>query len=391
MTSGTFQTGEKVIGQVIATGLSQITSDSIPSIAFRVAQSNHKEGPYNIPTKVFSENPYNNQTFPASYSSTSTVLNIDTFSLSNEPQGEYFGWVETGMVLRGQSSGAIATIDDVQLLSDIGAFCGGSFYIPNPNNISFPRFETGAKVLSLTNDPDNNPDNATTVTDETFTSAGTLETVQENIVSVRNARVEQRQQFQERNVNRSLGTEVVGSTVVSESTNQQIIGWYDPLAQSFLVEDPGGIFVTKCDVFFRTKDDMDIPVVFQIRSMKNGLPTQNVLPFSEIVLDPSEVNISADGSIATTVEFKAPIYLEGNNTEYAVALASNSTKYSVYISRIGETDLLTDTFISNQPYLGSLFKSQNASTWEPSQWEDLKFTMYRAEFETSGTVEFYSP
>jgi hypothetical protein len=41
--------------------------------------------------------------------------------------------------------------------------------------------------------------------------------------------------------------------------------------------------------------------------------------------------------------------------------------------------------------LGSLFKSQNASTWEPSQWEDLKFTLYRAEFETSGSVEFYSP
>ncbi len=391
MTSGTFQTGEKVIGQVIQTGLSQITSDTIPAISFRVAQSNHKEGPYNVPTKVFSENPYNSQSFPASYSSTSTVLNVDTFSLSNEPQGDYFGWVETGMVLRGQSSGALATIDDVQLLSDIGAFCAGSFYIPNPNNISFPRFETGSKVLTLTNDAENNPDNATTLTDETFTASGTLETVQENIVSVRNARVEQRQQFQERNVNRSLGTEVVGSQTVANNTTQEIIGWYDPLAQSFLVEEDTGIFVTKCDVFFRTKDDMDIPVVFQIRSMKNGLPTQHVLPFSEIVLDPAEVNTSADGSVATTVEFKAPIYLEGNGTEYAVALASNSTKYSVYISRIGETDLLTDTYISNQPYLGSLFKSQNASTWEPSQWEDLKFTIYRADFETSGTVEFYSP
>jgi len=391
MSSGTFQVGETVRGIVNPTGLSQITAESLPEIRFRVAQSNHKEGPYNVPTKVFAENPYTSQSFPASYSSTSTVLNIDTFSLSNEPQGTYFGWVQQGMILRGQSSGAIATIDEVKLISDIGAFCGGSFYIPNPNNISFPRFETGSKVLTLTNDADNNPDNATTVTDETFTSAGTLETVQENIVSVRNARIEQRQQFQERNVNRSLGTEVVGSSVISQSTNQQIIGWYDPLAQSFLVEDPGGIFITKCDVFFRTKDDMDIPVVFQIRSMNNGLPTQHVLPFSEIVLDPSEVNISADGSIATTVEFKAPVYLEGNNTEYAVALASNSTKYSVYISRIGETDLLTDTFISNQPYLGSLFKSQNASTWEPSQWEDLKFTMYRADFETSGTIEFYSP
>jgi hypothetical protein len=72
-------------------------------------------------------------------------------------------------------------------------------------------------------------------------------------------------------------------------------------------------------------------------------------------------------------------------------LASNSTKYSVYISRIGENDLLTQAFISNQPYLGSLFKSQNASTWEASQWEDLKFTLYRADFIESGTVEFYSP
>jgi hypothetical protein len=61
------------------------------------------------------------------------------------------------------------------------------------------------------------------------------------------------------------------------------------------------------------------------------------------------------------------------------------------ISRIGEQDLITQTFISNQPYLGSLFKSQNASTWEASQWEDLKFTLYRADFVESGSVELYNP
>jgi hypothetical protein len=38
------------------------------------------------------------------------------------------------------------------------------------------------------------------------------------------------------------------------------------------VKDPDGIFVTKCDVFFRTKDDDDTPVRFQIRSMENGVP-----------------------------------------------------------------------------------------------------------------------
>ena len=124
--------------------------------------------------------------------------------------------------------------------------------------------------------------------------------------------------------------------------------------------------------------------------MQNGLPSEFVLPFSEIVLDPDEVQISNDSSIATPIVFKSPIYLEGGK-EYCVCLLSNSTKYSVYISRIGENDLLTQTFISNQPYLGSLFKSQNASTWEPSQWEDLKFTLYRADFIESGTVEVYNP
>ena len=119
---------------------------------------------------------------------------------------------------------------------------------------------------------------------------------------------------------------------------------------------------------------MDIPLVVQLRTMQNGYPTTRVLPFSEVVIDPVDITLSDDGSIAQTIEFKSPVYLSGG-TEYAVCLLSNSTKYSVYISRIGENDILSDTFISNQPYLGSLFKSQNASTWEPSQWEDLKFTL----------------
>ena len=294
------------------------------------------------------------------------------------------------MTLIGETSGARATITNVRLVSDLSASLIGSFFIPNPNNINHPRFETGTKTFILVNDDQNNQDLATTIAEETYTAAGTLETVQENIISIRNARVENKQEFQERNVNRSLGTQVVGSTVLSDTRRDVVVGWYDPLAQSFLIEDETGVFVTKCDVFFQSKDDMDIPVVFQLRTMENGFPTQKILPFTEIVLDPDQVITSADGSVATTFEFKAPVYLEGGK-EYAICLASNSTKYSVYISRIGENDLLTDTFISNQPYLGSLFKSQNASTLEASQWEDLKFTVYRADFLDSGSVEFYNP
>ncbi len=394
MVSGSFQTGETIKGYIRPVGLSPVTPFSTngidPIITFRSAQSNHKAGPYNAPTKVYPENPYTGVTLPSSYASTSTILNVDTYSLSQEAQGDYYGWVESGMVLKGVTSGAEATITDLRLISDLAADLNGSFYIPNPNNIDYPRFEVGTKVFTLVNDPDNNQDNCTTIAEEAYTAAGTLETVQENIIAVRNARIEQKQEFQDRNVSEVINGEVVSSRVLNRRSERVQIGWYDPLAQSFLVEDETGVYLTKCDVFFRSKDDMDIPCVFQLRTMENGFPTQHILPFSEQVLSPDDIETSSDGSVATTIEFGSPVYCEPGK-EYAIALASNSTKYSVYISRIGEQDLLTQTFISNQPYLGSLFKSQNASTWEASQWEDLKFTLYRADFVDSGSVELYNP
>ena len=185
-----------------------------------------------------------------------------------------------------------------------------------------------------------------------------------------------------------MKTEAI-STDTSETGRRDI--WYDPLAQSFQVTDSGGIFVTSCDVYFQSKDDMDIPMTFQIRTMEGGVPTQKILPFSEIVKPPDQILTSTNGTVATRFTFEAPVFLEGDNSEYAITLASWSTKYKVFISRVGESDLLTDEFISQQPYLGSLFKSQNASTWEPSQWEDLKFVINKAVFDSSGTLEIYNP
>ena len=57
MTSGAFQVGETVKGYIRPTGLNPVTPWSQgmdPTIIFRVAQSNHKEGPYNAPTKSLS-------------------------------------------------------------------------------------------------------------------------------------------------------------------------------------------------------------------------------------------------------------------------------------------------------------------------------------------------
>ena len=52
----------------------------------------------------------------------------------------------------------------------------------------------------------------------------------------------------------------------------------DPLAQSFFVNENSGVFLTSCEVYFETVDDGGIPVQLDIRTMKLGTPTQEVLP-----------------------------------------------------------------------------------------------------------------
>ena len=446
MISGSFQTGETVVGSIRPTGLDlggENWNERSPGITFRVAQSNHREGPYYGPTSTYSVNPYDNSIVQSSYSSTSSILNVDLYSLSNQANGEFSGWVESGMILVGQTSGAQATITNVRLISDITSNLQGSFYIPNPNVSGFPRFETGLKSFRLIDSSLNDINTSVTVAEEGFTSQGNIETVQESILSVRNARIESvggftqnapdlRQFIRLGNptiedsnpFNDNIGLEAfatarANSPQISGLSDRELIdvaisqqlGFTinlrrrfgtnlpynfdprqpaDPLAQTFSVTESTGIFLTRCEVYFRTKDDTDVPVTLQIRTVDLGIPTQRVLPFSEVVLNPSEVNVSGDGSVSTSFNFSAPIYLEGGK-EYAIVVLSNSTKYSVYISRVGENDLITQEFISNQPYLGSLFKSQNGSSWDASQWEDLKFVLHRADFIDSGTLEYYNP
>jgi hypothetical protein len=171
----------------------------------------------------------------------------------------------------------------------------------------------------------------------------------------------------------------------------------DPLAQSFYVDNSRGIFITSIDLFFSSKDDV-LPVTVQLRSMELGLPTQKVYPFSEVVIDPKNILVSEDSSIPTKIIFPSPVYLEGLKF-HSLVILSNSEQYNVWVSRLGEIDVSTlsqveskQILVSKQPTLGGLFKSQNASTWIESPFEDLKYTLYRASFKESiGNFNFYNP
>ena len=157
----------------------------------------------------------------------------------------------------------------------------------------------------------------------------------------------------------------------------------DPVAQSFFISSEGGVFLSSIDLYFQSKDS-STPVSVEIRTMENGTITNTVVPNSISIVKPADVKVSNDASLATKFTFPSLVYLN-QGTYYAFIVRSDSKLYKMWISRLGEQDVTTSYAIDKQPYSGSLFKSQNMSTWSPDQFEDVKFVMNRAKFNTNST------
>jgi hypothetical protein len=170
----------------------------------------------------------------------------------------------------------------------------------------------------------------------------------------------------------------------------------NPLAQSFYVDNDAGVFVTSIDLYFVSKDPV-LPVTVQLRPMELGLPTQKVYPFSEVVIPSRNVIVSDDASIPTRVVFPSPVYLIGKKF-HAIVVLANLPTYSLWVSRLNEVDVTTlagpeskQLLVTKQPLSGGLFKSQNGETWTESGYEDLKFSLYRADFTSfTGDINFYN-
>ena len=130
-----------------------------------------------------------------------------------------------------------------------------------------------------------------------------------------------------------------------------------------------------------------LPVTMQIRTMVNGYPTETIVPFGTVVKQAADISTSTDATTATTFTFPSPVYLQ-NATEYCFVMPCATDDYTIYTARLGQTTLDGARLISKQPYLSSMFKSQNGRTWTPDQNEDIKFKINRAKFTTgtAGTV-----
>lgn len=167
----------------------------------------------------------------------------------------------------------------------------------------------------------------------------------------------------------------------------------DPLSQNFYINGslyPNGVFVSSVDLFFASKDPT-IPVNVRIRPTVNGFPDAvNDIPGTLVYKNPADINVPASNLTsgigdATKFTFDYPIFLKPG--EYTLMVATDSNKYTMYASKVGEVQYGTTNLVTQLNYLGSLFKSQNAATWVPAPGETLAFVMNICDFAV-GSVTF---
>lgn len=222
----------------------------------------------------------------------------------------------------------------------------GTFNIPNNSTI---KFLTGSRIFKLT-DSSTNSSNATTKAQATYICSGNNDNSQNKVLTLS----------------------------VTDSSTDSII--FDPTVQSFFVNEAGGIFVTKVAAYFYTKDST-YPILCQLRTVNNDVVSSTAIPDSSIVLNPSDVNVSSDGSTPTIIEFKNPIYLQ-DGLEYALVFVSNSSNYALHTCIYGQTN--SNNIVSTKdPRIGTILKFISNTEWKRDSSYGIKFNLYQAKFDTS--------
>lgn len=264
-----------------------------------------------------------------------------------------------------------------ELVTDDTGNVYGAFIIPN--NI-YLRFRTGEREFKLT-ESSRNLNTSDTYGMTKYAATGLSVQKQETILSIK-----------EPEFTVTPVTEERSQTRIETTTRQTFGNWYDPLAQSFVIDSSTykeGLFLTSIDLYF-SKKSTNAPVSIYIVPTLNGYPTQKIVPFSRVSINASDVKISSNATAATTFTFSSPVFLQADG-EYAFIVESPDPDYKTWIAILGpdKTDVTTGLTYTKQEYLGVFFTSSNASTWTPHQDQDLKFTMRRAEFNTgAGVIKF---
>ena len=178
------------------------------------------------------------------------------------------------------------------LTTDANGDCTGSFIIPNNSGL---RFKTGSRSFRITSSSTDTIDAGTSSADAIYQARGLLESKQSTITSTKVPQISTQ--------------EVSDARTVVETDVDETVEWIDPVAESILITEEGGTFVTSADIYFQSKNAENIPVRLTIREMENGSPTQRIVPGADKVLPASTVRstISATAATATNFAFDHPV------------------------------------------------------------------------------------
>jgi hypothetical protein len=177
---------------------------------------------------------------------------------------------------------------------------------------------------------------------------------------------------------------IISTTERDNEVTQTQFHYGDPLAETFAVQS-GTEYLSYVDVYFQSKAPQ-LPITCELRKTVNGSPTRTVI--ATCTLDPSQVNVSDDASVAT--RFRFPNLVGYGAAEYSVHLITNCQSYNVWVAKMGETDIRTGEVVRQQAYDGVLFLSPNDSTWVPQPDMDLMFEIGTCNFQNQAQVRFNS-
>ena len=185
MTTGSFVAGEIFESIGFLSSNRSLPQSSSPRIIGRVAQANHKIGPFNAPTQTYDD-------LSSTYSNTSTTLNVDTADLALLTRPDRLGWVRPGQALA--SASGQCTVDNIELMTDATGTLIFSLHIPDPLNRSNPRFSTGVNNITITTSPTNASilDPGESRVNVSYNSSGIRQNLQEQVLSIRQPQINER-------------------------------------------------------------------------------------------------------------------------------------------------------------------------------------------------------
>ena len=354
-----------------------------------------------------------------SATSNSIILSVDASGSNNQTWYANTSNSNTIFIVAGTGAGQQATITSYNAATRNVTISGTWTTTPTTNSIySIGRLETtrngdisgifylrkgvhkiGEKIFVLIDNSTNDLPSCSTSGESIYFAQGSLQTLQKETITTIQPVKERITVSDKQTILRTLNSSTTSVDNTPTDSGPPSSGGDEPLAETFMVDPrtyPNGIVLDKVRFCFATKDE-EIPLVMQIRPAVNGYPSADVFyPFASATLTPDKINAIGvngipdldDSSKYSEFVLDAPLYLKPG--EHCFVLIANSNKYKVFSATVSLTNLADKTQISKQPFLGSLFKSQNASTWDADQNSDLMFRIYRKTFSTSPAYAYFN-